>query len=106
MTNIIEMSDTNPIKINYSDVRLRVLVEEYITQQRDTFTLRGVCSHILYWAMEEGKASQPGNSLFEGDKVCQADCERISAILNQHVREGRITTVNRGNDLWYEKIMK
>ena len=36
------MTDTNPIRINYSDARLRVLVEEYITQQRGTFSLQGV----------------------------------------------------------------
>ena len=28
------------IKINYSDERLRILVEEYITQQRGAFTLK------------------------------------------------------------------
>jgi len=84
------MTDTNPIKINYTDSRLCVLVEEYITQQRSAFTLKGVCSYVLYWAIEEGQATQSGNSLFEGDKICQADCERISCILKQIVREGRI----------------
>lgn len=34
------MTDTNPIHINYTDARLRVLVEEYITQQRSAFTLQ------------------------------------------------------------------
>ena len=84
------MTDTNPIRINYSDARLRVLIEEYITQQRSAFTLQGVCSYVLYWAMEEGCASQSGNGLFEGDKLCGADCERISSALARVSAEGRI----------------
>ena len=79
------------IGIDYSDARLRVLVEEYITQQRGSFTLKGVCSYVLYWAMEEGKATQSGKGLFEGDKICQADSDRISSILQKIVGEGRIT---------------
>ena len=84
------MTDTNPIKINYSDACLRVLVEEYITQQRSAFTLQGVCSYVLYWAMEEGKAFQSDNGLFDGDMICQADCQRVSDVLQKIVREGRI----------------
>lgn len=95
------MTDTTPINISYSDARLRVLVEEYITQQRGSFTLKGVRSYVLYWAIEEGKATQSGNSLFEGDKICQADCERISCILKQIVREGRIVVNGDG----FEKVI-
>lgn len=51
------MSACTPISIKYSDERLRILVEEFITQQRSTFTLKGVCNYVLYWAMEEGKAA-------------------------------------------------
>ena len=35
------MTQNNAIGIDYSDQRLRVLVEEYITQQRGTFSLQG-----------------------------------------------------------------
>ena len=35
------MTQNSAIGIDYSDQRLRVLVEEYITQQRGTFSLQG-----------------------------------------------------------------
>ena len=91
--NLIDNYSTmvdNPISINYSDEKLRILVEEFITQQRGNFTLKCACSYILYWAMEEGKASQSGNDLFEGDKICQADCDRIKVVLDKIVGEGRL----------------
>ena len=78
------------ISINYSDEKLRILVEEYITQQRNAFTLQGVCSYVLYWAMEEGKATQSDNDLFDGDNICQTDCDRISKIMQTIASEGRI----------------
>ena len=84
------MTDTNPIRINYTDARLRVLVEEYITQQRRAFTLQGVCSYVLYWAIEESKTSQFDNGLFVSDKVCQADSDCITGVLAKIICEGRI----------------
>ena len=41
------MAMNNPIQIDYSDARLRILVEEYITMQRRDFTFRGVCDFVL-----------------------------------------------------------
>lgn len=35
--------NANPIKVDYSDTKLRILVEEYITMQRREFTFRGDC---------------------------------------------------------------
>ena len=80
------MADNNTIPIHYSDERLRVLVEEYITQQRSSFTLRGVCSYILYWAMEEGNA----NGVYDGFKMSESDARRVNHILQQIAAEGRI----------------
>lgn len=40
--------NTNPIAVTYSDEKLRILVEEYITQQKNEFTFKGVCAYILY----------------------------------------------------------
>ena len=37
----------NPISINYTYDKLRLLVEEYIIQQRADFTFEEVCSYIL-----------------------------------------------------------
>ena len=94
------MTDNNPtISINYSDERLRILVEEYITQQRNAFTLKGVCSYVLYWAMEDGHTTN--TELFESSQLAQADCDRISSVLAKIVGEGRI--VASGNDT-YSKL--
>ena len=95
------MIDTNPIHINYFDARLHVLVEEYITQQRSAFTLQGLCSYVLYWAIEEGQAFPCDNGLFEGDKICGADCERISSVLARIAAEGRIAADGEK----FEKLM-
>ena len=82
------MTDTNPIRINYSDARLRVLIEEYITQQRSAFTLAGVCSYVLYWAMEDGHTTNTG--LFESSQLAPTDFQRVCAVLEKIVQEGRI----------------
>ena len=93
------MSNTKTISINYSDEKLRILVEEYITQQRSAFTLKGVCSYALYWAMEDGHTT--GSGLFESDQMSKDDCERVSDVLGKIVSEGRIVT--KGEQ--FEKVM-
>lgn len=85
------------IAINYSDEKLRILVEEYITQQRGSFTLKGVCSYILYWAMEDGKTSD----IYEGYQMTAEDSGRVSRILEQIDLECRIAVVCEGE---YKKI--
>lgn len=37
----------NPIRVEYSDEKLRILVEEYITIQKKEFTFKGLCSYVL-----------------------------------------------------------
>ena len=88
------MTDTYPIRINYSDARLRVLVEEYITQQRSLFTQQGVCSYFLYWAMEEGHTTNTG--LFESSQLAPADCEHVCGVLEKIAQEGRIVADGDG----------
>lgn len=85
--NILTMSQT-PISINFSDERLRILVEEYITQQKNSFTLKGVCSYVLYWAMEEGRTN--GAGLYDSDQMCPSDSDRIKHVLDTIVGERRI----------------
>ena len=85
------MTNNNTISIKYSDEKLRILVEEYITQQRNTITLKGVCSYVLYWAMEDGKAMQEGESLFDGSAIKDGDQQRISHILDTIAADGRLT---------------
>ena len=75
----------------YTTYELSVLVEEYITQQRSRFTLRGLCSYIVYWGMEDG--------CIAGHQLPEADCARVSGILDRIVRDGRIRVQGEG----YEK---
>ena len=85
------MPNTTPITIDYSDIQLRVLIEEYLNQQRTPFTLTGVCSYVLYWAIEEGRTTAPQNALFETNQLHSSDCERISRILSKIAQEQRIS---------------
>lgn len=48
----------NPISVTYSDERLRTIVEEYITMQKQEFTFKDLCSYVLYWAKEVGEDCQ------------------------------------------------
>ena len=89
----------NTISINYSDEKLRILVEEYITQQRNSFTLKGVCSYVLYWAMEDGRTT--GVGMFESNQLSKTDCNRISVVLEKIATEGRIAA--HGEQ--FEKLM-
>ena len=84
------MTQNNAIGIDYTDQRLLVLVEEYITQQRGTFTLQGACNYVLYWAMEDGHTLPAAGALYQSDKLAPADCQRVSAVLEKIVKEGRI----------------
>lgn len=91
-------TDKSTISINYSDEKLRILVEEYITQQRNHFTLQCACSYVLYWAMEDGRTNS--NSLFESGQMNSVDCKRIMEMLEKIALEGPIATTSSG----YEKL--
>ena len=81
-------TNNNPISVTYSDPHLRILVEEYITMQKHEFTFSGLCSYVLYCAMEEEKSATV--SLYESNQLSPADCERISYILRKILKEGRL----------------
>lgn len=83
-----------PIVVSFSDKKLRILVEEYITQQKAEFTSKGVCSYILFWAMEDGKVDKEPDSLFEGNELQFADKERVRRVLETIANDGRIEAVN------------
>lgn len=78
----------NPIKVTYSDEKLRVLVEEYITMQKHEFVFKSLCSYVLYWAKEEGFTNEDG--LYESNQLSSNDCVRLSGVLEKLVRESRI----------------
>ena len=67
------------ISINYSDEKLRILVEEYIARQRSFFTHEDVCTYVLYWAMEEGHTN--GASFYDSDQINPSDSNRIKGVL-------------------------
>ena len=81
--------NTTSISVNYSDSKLRILVEEFITMRKREFTFKELCSYVLYWAKEDGKTATAG--LYESNQLSPADCERTSNILRKIVIEGRLT---------------
>lgn len=84
------MTTNNTILLTYSDSELRTLVEEYIAQQKDEFTFKGLCSYILYWAMEDGKMFNPGKALLPSYELLPRDQERVKSKLDVIARDGRI----------------
>lgn len=76
----------------YTEKELAVLVEEYITQQRKDFNLKGLYSYIVYWGMEEKRIN--------GDHLLDAEKDKVNGILNRIVKDGRIS-VNSGDTDYY-----
>ncbi len=56
------LKETKNISIaqDYSDAKLRILVEEYITMQKHEFTFKSLCLDVLYRAMEKEKTANTG----------------------------------------------
>ena len=79
----------NQVSVTYTDTELRNLVEEYITQQKSEFTLKGVCSYVLYWAIEEGKLFDT-EGIIQSKELQSSDQERIRCIFTKIANEGRI----------------
>ena len=87
-------TNTQSISVTYSDEKLRILVEEYITMQKSEFTFKDVCSFILYRAMEEERTKN--NGLYQSNELAPADCDRVSKILDKIVAEQRIEALGSG----------
>ena len=66
----------------YTEKELAVLVEEYITQKRKEFTLKGLTSYIIYWGMEDKR--------IVGDQLTADDKNSVNHILDRIVKDGRI----------------
>ena len=86
-------NNNTPVSVTYTDTQLRNLVEEYITQQKSGFTLKGVCSYVLYWAVEDDKVAQC-DSLIESNAISNADQQRVKRLLEAVVTDGRIVSVS------------
>ena len=88
-------NNNNQVSVTYTDAELRNLVEEYITQQKSEFTLKGVCSYILYWAVEDGKISG-SKALVESNVLNNEDQLRVKRILEAIIADGRIVNSTNG----------
>lgn len=82
-----------PISVTYTDAEQQNLVEEYITQQKSEFTLKGVCSFILYCAVEDHRVVCPEGGLCEANALQPEDQRRIKSILHDIVTDGRIVAL-------------
>ena len=92
------MSPNNPITLAYSDAELRILVEEFVVQQKKDFTFRSLCSFILYWAMEEGKTVGNGIIIRKGYELQGSDQDRIRCILESIAKDGRNAIAHGDNN--------
>ncbi len=94
-------TNTNPISVTYTDSKLRILIEEFIAMQKSDFTFSGVCSYILYRAMEEERTTNTG--LYESNQLDAADCDRVRVILDKIVGEDWIEEKVSNNEKRYLK---
>lgn len=89
--------------ITYSDEKLRILVEEYITQQRTVFSFKGVCSYILFWAMEDGAVAQTVQGIYDNAELDNRDQARVGGILQTIMADGRIAKDSKDNMIFVKR---
>ena len=95
--------NNNPVSVLFTNSELRILIEEYIIQQKNNFTLKGACSYVLYWAVENSKIAGAESTLIESAELRISDQERIKEIIKSIVADGRIA-VTPGSDTKYAII--
>lgn len=78
----------NPLSINFYDVELRNLIEEYITHQKTEFTLKSACSYVLYWLVEDGKIAE-AEGMIESNELQSSDQDRVRHTLSAIVEDGK-----------------
>ena len=99
------MTTNNTYPINYSDEELHNLVEEFLVQQKSEFSLKSVCSHVLYWAMEDDRLAKPQGTLLQVKELLPNDQARIHRVLESIVHDGRIAVVP-GERVMYKWVLK
>lgn len=77
------------MSVTYTDAELRNLIEEFITQRKEDFSLKDVCAYVLYWAVEDGKVAD-GNNLIVSNELQPSDQERVKRIIEAVALDGRI----------------
>lgn len=88
-------NNNNHISVTYSDAELRNLIEEFITQRKEEFSLREACSYIFYWAVEDGKTNGP-KALVESNELNNEDQLRVKRVLENIIADGRIVNSTNG----------
>ncbi len=99
------MTTNNTYPINYSDEELHNLVEEFLVQQKSEFSLKSVCSHVLYWAMEDDRLVKPQGTLLQIKELQPNDQDRVRSVLESIVHDGRIAVVP-GERVMYKWVLK
>ena len=94
----------NPVAVDYTDAQLRALIEEYITQQKSSFSFKGLCSNILYWAIEDGKVAGVAGPI-ESNELHPSDRDRVKRIVATIVEDGRIAFAE-GDEKKYDIIKR
>jgi len=92
------------VKVTYTDTELHNLIEEYITHQKAGLTLKGACSYVQYWAIEDGKVAGVEGPI-ESNELHPSDRGRVKRTLAAIVEDGRIACV-AGDDTKYDIIKR
>ena len=90
--------NSSPLAVTYSNAEMRILVEEFISQQKKEFTFKSLCSFILYWAMEEGKTAGNGSTVRESNELQESDQDLVRRIVESIVKDGRIAIAHGDNN--------
>lgn len=92
------------VQVTYTDTELHNLIEEFITHQKAGFTLKGSCSYVLYWAIEDGKVAGVEGPI-ESNELHPSDRDRVKLALAAIVEDGRIAFAE-GNETKYDIIKR
>lgn len=99
------MTTNNTFTINYTDAELRNLVEEFLIQQKSEFSLKNVCSYVLYWAMEDDRLAKPQGTLLQVKELLPDDQDRVRSVLESIVHDGRIAAIP-GERMMYKWVKR
>lgn len=99
------MTTNNTYPINYSDAELRNLVEEFLVQQKSEFSLKSVCSFVLYWAMEDVRLAKSQGTLLQVKELLPSDQDRVRRVLESIVHDGRIAAIP-GERMMYKWVKR
>lgn len=97
-------NNNTTIQVTYNDVKLRVLIEEFIAMQKADFTFKKVCSYILYRAMKEDKTTT--NGLYDSNQLDLDNSTRVNTILEKILDEERIMVSTDSDNKIFKKTVE